>query len=166
MDDRPTVSRPHIPGYGIPDHADGLLNWQHVVDRLSGARNYWVDTADHNGVVHTTPIWGGVVDGTLYIEGGPTTRRGRNIAENPNVAVHLENGEDVVIIEGTAEHVSPPSPELAQRLVEAIEAKYGSSGYHPSAEQWNDGGLYVIRPRKAFAWTNFPADTTRFEFSP
>ncbi|HZU12401.1 MAG TPA: pyridoxamine 5'-phosphate oxidase family protein [Chloroflexota bacterium] len=160
----PLVSRPHAPGYGIPEHSDGLLSWEHVAGRLAAARTYWVDSADAAGRVHATPIWGAVVDGTLYVEGGPGTRRGRNIAQNPNVAVHLESGDDVVILEGTAEHVVPPAPDLAQKLVDALDAKYGAGGYHPAADQWNDGGLYAIRPRKAFAWTQFPEDTTRFTF--
>lgn len=161
----PAIARPHVPGYGIPEHTDGLLDWEHVTQRLAAARNYWVDTADAAGRVHATPIWGAFVDGFLYVEGGPGTQRGRNIAENPNVAVHLESGDDVVILEGVAEHVVPREEELAMRLVDALEPKYGSSGYHPTASQWNEGGLYRIRPRKVFAWTQFPRDATRFTFS-
>lgn len=160
----PASDRPNVPGYGIPETAEGLLPWEHVVERLASAQNYWVDTADAAGHVHATPIWGGVVDGILYVEGGPRTRRGRNIAENPNVAVHLESGSDVVILEGVAEHIVPPRADLAQRLVETLESKYGTMGYHPTAEQWDTGGLYAIRPRKAFAWTDFPSDATRFTF--
>jgi len=161
----PTVTRPHMPGYGIPEHTQGLLSWEHVIQRLAAARHYWVDTADRAGHVHATPIWGALVDEVLYVEGGPGTRRGRNIAENPSVVVHLESGEDVVIVEGTAEQIVPPDAGLAARLVDALESKYGASGYHPTAEQWNEGGLYAIRPRKVFAWTQFPADATRFTFA-
>jgi nitroimidazol reductase NimA-like FMN-containing flavoprotein (pyridoxamine 5'-phosphate oxidase superfamily) len=160
----PIVTRPYAPGYGIPDDAANLLPWEHVVQRLTEARTYWVDTADSAGHVHATPIWGGVVDGTAYVEGGPGTRRGRNIAENPNVVLHLESGTDVVIVEGAAEHVVPPDEDLARRLAEQLEEKYGGMGYHPSADQWNEGGLYRIHPRKVFAWTQFPGDTTRFTF--
>src|SRR5579875_2973656 len=97
----PTVTRPHMPGYGIPEHTRGLLSWEHVIQRLAAARHYWVDTADRAGHVHATPIWGALVDEVLYVEGVPGTRRGRNIAENPSVVVQLESGEDVVIVEGT-----------------------------------------------------------------
>ena len=41
-------------------------------------------------------------------------RKGRNLAENPNVAVHLESGDDVVILEGVAEVVTDPG--LVERL--------------------------------------------------
>lgn len=160
----PTAARPYAPGYGIPDSTDNLLPWEHVIQRLTGARTYWIDTASRAGRVHATPIWGGVVDGTRYVEGGPGTRRGRNIAEHSNVAVHLESGEDVVILEGTAEQVVPPDPALASRLATVLEEKYGPRGYHPTADQWNEGGLYAIRPGIAFAWTQFPSDCTRFTF--
>ncbi|HZS93355.1 MAG TPA: pyridoxamine 5'-phosphate oxidase family protein [Chloroflexota bacterium] len=162
--DTPLIARPDAEGYGIPDHSEGLLSWDHVLQRLAAARHYWVDTADRAGRVHATPIWGAVVDGTLYVEGGPGTKRGRNIAENPQVAVHLESGEDVVILEGIAEQIVGPDRSLAQSLVEGMEQKYGAGGYHPTADQWNEGGLYAIRPRKAFAWTRFPGDATRFLF--
>src|SRR5579884_3835634 len=82
--DTPLIARPDAEGYGIPDHSEGLLSWDHVLQRLAAARHYWVDTADRAGRVHATPIWGAVVDGTLYVEGGPGTRRGRNIAQNPD----------------------------------------------------------------------------------
>lgn len=160
----PTAGRPYAPGYGIPDSTENLLSWDHAIQRLTDARTYWIDTASREGRVHATPIWGAVVDGTLYVEGGPGTRRGRNIAENPNVAVHLENGEDVVILEGTAEQIVPPDPTLAARLAGMLEEKYGARGYHPTADQWNEGGLYAIRPKTAFAWTQFPTDCTRFTF--
>lgn len=137
----PMTARPYAPGYGIPGSTNNLLSWDQVMERLAAARNYWVDTADRAGHVHATPIWGGVVDGTLYVEGGPGTRRGRNIAENPNVVVHLESGDDVVIVEGTAEQIVPPDPALAQKLVQTLDGKYGPSNYHPTADQWNEGGL-------------------------
>lgn len=162
--DTPATARPYAPGYGIPESSDNLVSWERVMERLAAARNYWVDTADREGRVHATPIWGGVVDGTLYVEGGPGTRRGRNIAENPNVVVHLESGDQVVIVEGTAEQIVPPDPALAETLVKTLDGKYGASDYHPQADQWNEGGLYAIRPRKAFAWTQFPSDATRFTF--
>ncbi len=70
------VSRPRAPGYGIPEHREGLLSWEHVTQRLAAARHYWIDTADRRGHVHATPIWGALVDGILYVEGEPETRRG------------------------------------------------------------------------------------------
>lgn len=160
----PVPSRPHIPGYGIPESEEGVLPWAHVTERLRSARTYWVATAGPDGRPHSTPIWGGFVDGTLFFEGSPHTRRGRNLAANPAVVVHLESGDDVVIVEGTVQEIKGPDPSLAGRLVEDFAAKYEALGYRPSADQWNEGGLYAVQPQTVFAWTRFPQDATRFRF--
>lgn len=161
----PRASRPNVKGYGIPETDEGLLPWSHVVERLESARTYWVATADSRGRPHVTPVWGAFVHGGLYFEGSPETRRGRDIAQNPQVAVNLESGDDVVILEGSVEELERPEPELARSLVESMTARYASSGYTPSLEQWHEGGLYRVVPRVAFAWTQFPKDVTRFTFS-
>ena len=162
----PVASRPHIPGYGIPETEEGLLPWSHVTEQLTNAAHYWVDTTGPNGEPHATPIWGAFVDGTLYFEGGPGTRRGRNLAANPRVAVHLESGWSPVMVEGTAEEIKDPPPELANKLVESMAAKYEPYNYRPEPDQWKEGGLYAVRPRVVFAWTEFSKDPTRFTFPP
>jgi hypothetical protein len=162
-----SVDRPRMPaGYGVPDSDDGLIPWDQVMERLAGAKNYWLATAGTDGQPHVLPIWGAIMDGTLYVEGSPETRRGRDIERNPRVCVHLESGDEVVSIEGTAEYLAQgPGPELAERLAEAVGAKYAGFGYTPEASQYAEGGVWRIRPRLAFAWTRFPEDATRFRFA-
>jgi nitroimidazol reductase NimA-like FMN-containing flavoprotein (pyridoxamine 5'-phosphate oxidase superfamily) len=150
-------------GYGVPQTDEGLVTWSHVVERLEEARSYWVATLDPQSRPHVRPIWGGFVEGTLYVEGGPTTRWARNLAANPVISVHLESGDDVVIVEGTAHEVRP-EPALAAQLAERIGAKYRSSGYEPTPDQWDRGGLWAIRPRTVLAWAHFPQDATAFRF--
>jgi hypothetical protein len=112
------------------------------------------------------PAWAVWLDGALYFEGSPMTRRARNLAANPAVVVHLESGDQVVIVEGDAHEVGKPDRPLAERLSEAFTAKYSSTKYEyrPPPEQWDRGGLWEMRPRVAFGWTDFPADTTRWQF--
>ena len=161
----PQASRPYLPkGYGVPASDEGLLPWSHVEERMSGAINYWVATTRPDGRPHVVPLWGAWLDGTFYFEGGPDTRWGRNLQTNPAVTVHLESGSDVVILEGIVEQITGPDPPFATRLADAMGGKYGSLGYRPTADQWNEGGLYVVRPHVAFAWTTFPRDATRFRF--
>lgn len=158
----PRADRPHVPGYGIPKSTKGMLPWSWCVERLEAAEVYWLATADENGAPHLNPIWGSWVDGRWYVEGGPT-RWQRNLRANPQMAIHVEttNGE-VVIVEGPArEHVAPPA-ELADRIL-AGYAKYKPQ-YEASAEHWSQGGLWELRPLKAFAWTTFPTDMTRYTF--
>jgi hypothetical protein len=78
------------------------------------------------------------VDGVFYFGSGPRTRKARNLAENPNVAVHPE-GDDVVILEGVAEVVTDPDPALSERVYAASAAKYGMGSH--SIE-----GSYAVRP--------------------
>lgn len=161
---RPRASRPHFPeGYGTPPGDEGLLPWSHVEQRMRAAKNYWVCTARLDGQPHATPVWGVWVDGKLYCDGSPQTRRGRDIAANPKAAVHLEDGDQAVILEGEAHILSAaPPPELALRISQAYCAKYAPFGYTPAPDSWDAGGLFVFTPRLAFAWTRFPDDTTRW----
>ena len=160
----PRASLPHIPGYGIPDDSDGLLPWSHVLTRLTESLHYWVCTTGPDGRPHATPVWGVILDGTLYFDGSPETRRGRNIAANPAVAVHLESGTDVVIVHGEAREIRGAGRDFYVRLAGAYSDKYKSLGYDPSPGTWAIGGLYSVTPQTAFAWTSFPEDATRWRF--
>ena len=151
-------SRPYAPGYGIPSHSRGMLSWDHVQERMAEARNYWVATVCPDGRPHATPVWGLWVDGAVYFGVASGTRKARNLAQNHNVAVHLESGDDVVILEGTAEVVTDPDPGLVERLFASSVAKYGMGARDVE-------GSYVVRPRVAFAWSGgTPSTCTRWFF--
>jgi hypothetical protein len=161
----PKPSRPDIPEYGIPESEEGMLPWSHVCERMENARNYWIGTVSTTGQPHATPVWGVWLDQTLYFDGDPHTRRGRNMAANPAVVVHLESGDDVVIIKGNVHQFQEgPDRAFAIRLSEAYSAKYAAWGYEPGPDTWDNGGLYVVRSRVVFAWTSFPKDATRWLF--
>jgi hypothetical protein len=153
-------------GYGVPKSDAGLLPWSWAQERLEQALLYWVMTVRPDGRPHATPIWGAWVEDRFYFEGGPDTRRGRNLAANPAVGVHIERGDDVVIIEGMAEEITRPDPALAARLVAAFGAKYEPKyNYRPDPALWDGGGLYVVRPRVVLAWGEFPRTVTRWRFA-
>jgi nitroimidazol reductase NimA-like FMN-containing flavoprotein (pyridoxamine 5'-phosphate oxidase superfamily) len=157
----PRISRPHVPGYGIPEDAEGLLPWAWARERLDAALIYRLATADVDATPHLVPIWGAWVDDRWYVEGGPT-RWQRNLRANPKLAIQIESGDEVVVVEGVArELVAPPEP-LSRRIL-AGYAKYRPN-YEASAEHWREGGLWELRPVRAFAWSVFPTDMTRYEF--
>jgi nitroimidazol reductase NimA-like FMN-containing flavoprotein (pyridoxamine 5'-phosphate oxidase superfamily) len=150
--------RPYAPGYGIPADREGMLSWGHLDERMAAARNYWVSTTRPDGRPHATPVWGVWVDGTFYFGVGPDSRKARNLAGNANVAVHLESGEDVVILEGRAEKIADLAPDLVERLFAASVAKYGTGSRDVE-------GSYAVRPRVALAWTEGgPRTFTRWTF--
>jgi len=153
----PVASRPVIghEEYGVPKTLEGTLPWSHVVERLEKSRNFWIGTVGPDGCPHTMPTWGVWVEDTLYFGGGPNTRWSRNLAENPNVAVHLESGDDVVILEGTVGRITSANDPRMTRIDDAYEAKYQMRHGIP---------VWSLRPKKVFAWTQFPTTMTRWVF--
>ncbi len=159
-----TTGRPAMPtDYGVPDHDEGLLDWTWAVERLAAAKNYWFHTTRPDGRPHAMPAWGAWVDGAIYFDGSPETRRGRNLAENSSIVVHLESGDEVVIVEGEAVYQGKPTREIAEQLAAALAAKY-SPTYAPTPDTWDEGGLWRVRATVAFGWTSFPKDVTRWRF--
>lgn len=149
-------------GYTQTDKEQRLLDWSHVVERMTAAKNFWVATTRPNGHPHLTPTWAIWLDNQLYFDGSPETRRLRNIAANPHVAISLEDGSQAVIVEGVVSEVGPPSRQFAEQLAQTYADRYADLGYAPSPDTWNEGGLYVLTPTLALAWTEFGVDMTRW----
>jgi len=158
----PIASRPHIPGYGVPKDKKGMLDWSHVTERMATAQNYWISTVSPDEHPHATPVWGLWLDDKLYFGGGITTKRSRNLMENPAVCVHLESGSDVVILQGEAQPMTNPGQELIAQLIELSGEKYG---YKPKPEDYEAPGTYIFSPRVVLAWKQFPKDATRWRFA-
>ncbi len=158
------IDRPYIKDeYGIPKHLNGLLEWAYVEKRMAESINYWIVTADRNSKPAVSPVWGVWFHNKLYFDGSPNTRRGRNIAANEQVTVHLEDGTRALIMDGTAEILGgKPDPEIATVVSEGYCAKYAKMGYSPTPAMWDNGGLFIFTPRTVLAWTKFPDDTTRW----
>jgi len=106
-------------------------------------------------------VWGFFFDDTLYFGTGRSTRKARNLARNPAVSVHLESGDDVVIVEGTAEEVRESDKVTWGQLDSASKAKYKM----PLMTIPGETVVYAVRPRVVLAWTEkgFPRDATRWE---
>jgi len=159
----PKVMRPIFPE-GYVENPTALLSWKQVVQRLIEAQNYWLCTVQPNGRPHVIPKWGVWVADKLYFDGSAETRHARNIAKNPQVAVHLESGNEVVILEGHCAMLSKPGAQLGEQVARAYTRKYTEQGYAPEPTQWDAGGLFEVTPRMALAWTSFANDPTKFVF--
>jgi hypothetical protein len=93
-----------------------------------------------------------VTGGTLYLYSERSTIKARNLAADPRVVVHLESGDDVVIVRGTAEDAGTPAQ--VPDVVRALSAKYIAEAdrqYLPEADPDFDV-VYAIRPRSAMMW--------------
>lgn len=157
------VTRPIFPdGYLLNPTA--WLNWNQVEQRLVQARHYWLCTVRPDSRPHAVPKWGVWIQSRFYFDGSPETRHARNLVHNPQVTLHLESGEEVVILEGTGRAIAKPEAGLAQQIAEAYSQKYRQDGYAPQPDQWNDGGLFEVMPQVVLAWTKFTDDPTRFVF--
>jgi hypothetical protein len=122
----PTPSRPHLPrGYGI-EKATGAagdrLPWSQVSEWLTSARNYWVCTSRPDGRPHAKPVWAVWLDGQILFSTHPKTITARNLQAHPALVVHLESGDQVLIVEGTA--IQLDDRPLLARFGEAYQAKY------------------------------------------
>jgi hypothetical protein len=76
----------------------------------------------------------------------------------------VEFGKEVVIVEGPAREIVAPEPGLASRILAGYAKYKQAEGYTADEANWAEGGLWELRPVKAFAWSIFPDDMTRFRF--
>jgi general stress protein 26 len=165
MTDQPSSVRraDFPPDYGARGGAaDEPLAWEHVEQRLRDAPNYWVSTVSADGRPLSRPIDAVWVEGALCFGGSPETRWVRNLQANPSISVHLPSGDDVVILDGTAELITDPGHPLAEASTAANREKYpqyfSGDDPPPSLPFWS------LRPRVVYAWTleGFPNRATRW----
>jgi len=105
-------------------------------------------------------------DGGFWFSTGSQARR--NLEANAAITVHLESGEEVVIVEGVAERVM--DLDALRRFVEAYNPKYGWNSFVEgdgvSDPDGNAGPVYVVHPRVGFGWTrDLEGTATRWTFA-
>ena len=126
------------------------------------ARNYWVCSTRPDGRPHAIPVWGLWLDEVRWFSTDPRSYKARNLTANPEAVVHLESGDEVCVIEGTARRVA------AQQLPGSFAAEYQLK-YEIELDLSNENfGFYLFAPRVALGWieADFPATATRWTFSP
>lgn len=153
------VDRPHMPGYGLREDRNGLQSWNDAEGKLVQARNYWLSTTRPSGRPHVAPLWGVWYEGAFYFGTGPESRKGRNLVHNPAAVLHLESGDDVLILEGMVTVTDDPA------VCDPVRVLYMAK-YNMSAEDLA-GPFYVLRPQVAFGWLEreFPTSATRWQFA-
>lgn len=148
--------RPQMPtGYGVAAEADGQLDWPDVVRRLAAARNYWLCTTRPDGRPHAMPVWGLWLEDGVVFSTDPASRKGRNLADRPAAVIHLESGDDVVVLEGNVLQFAGDRTAFA----DAYHAKYD---FRPDPGPTQ--GVYAMRPHVVLAWreADFPRSATRW----
>ena len=156
---------PHVPAtYGLKAR-EKYLPFSHAEARLAKSRNYWICTARPDGRPHSIPVWGFWIDGALYFGTARASRKARNLAHHPAISIHLDSGDDVVILEGTAAEVDPNDKPTFKKLNAASRVKYNMPMTAPPG---GESVVYRVLPRVVLAWTekDFPNNATRWELNP
>src|SRR5215472_14126902 len=154
----PKASRPRMQGYGVPKSMKGALPWDWAEKRLTESHNYWLTSAGANGSPHTMPVWGIWLDNAYYFSTGSTTRKARNLKQNPTCVVCNEKAEEAVIVEGVAQQLK--EGEIPKRAFSDYKKKYG---WELDPQR---GPVWVVRPKVVFAMPEelFPEGATRWKF--
>jgi general stress protein 26 len=159
-----TVGRPDMPdGYGLAPLSaeEDQQAWDAAQEKLRSAHNYWIGSTRPDGRPHAMPVWGLWWEEAFYFSTDPGSRKGRNMAAQPEVVVHLESGDEVVILEGRV------GIEQDARVLEALDQEYYQKyQFHLTGSEAPDGSVYRLKPRTVFAWLekNFPESALRWRF--
>lgn len=145
----PRRIRPYLPKeWHVPNDPRLWITWKHARRKLGGEEVYWVSTTRPDGRPHAAPVWGVWRKSLFFFETDPHSVKGVNIAKNPNIVIHVQDGNDTVIVEGRA------TLEPAKGRLKSLQAAYSRKyGYTPD---WSGFGqiLYRVNPNVAHAWRN------------
>ena len=127
-----------------------------IETRLREARNYWLTTTRADGRPHAMPVWGVWLDGALWFGTGLESVKGRNLARDPRAVVHLESGDDVVILDGAAH------PAESDAAYAAYTDKYGiDASAEAFAAMPQVGALFRFAPTVAHTWLEASFEDSR-----
>ena len=119
---QPKASRPHMPGYGLPKAAKGLLPWKWALQKLTKSHNYWIATTRPDGLPHLMIVWGLWIDGAFCFSTGRQSRKAHNLTKNSNCIIATEDAAEAVIVEGIAHEVM--EIPMRRKFLADCERKY------------------------------------------
>ncbi len=128
----------------------------HAEERLRSNIIAWLTTVGSDGRPYTAPVWFLWDGNAMLIFSQPQMQKIRNLRKNARVTLALDDtkqGEDVVIVEGTAELLD--DPKISVMMPEYVE-KYGEFikdlGWTP-ASMAADYSLGIrVTPTKFKSW--------------
>ena len=143
----------------------GHIPWTKVEAWLGGARSIWLATTRSDGRPHAVPVWFWW-DGTrLYFNAAPGSRKLANLRNQPSAVAHLGDGDDTLIIEGSADEVTD-TDEIA-RIDAAYRTKYvdphsGATAGFPESPTTTP---FRLNAERIMIW-EYGVVTTRTDFLP
>lgn len=154
----PKPMRPDMPAdYSPKDTKPNFVPWSFADVRLSKSHNYWICSTRPDGRPHSAPVWGIWLERAFYFSTDPASRKGKNLKANPAISVHVESGNEPVILEGRIEAV-----QLDKKIDAAYHAKYKMhlSDMPPPVT------IFRVRPKTVLAWRekDFGTSATKWKF--
>jgi PPOX class probable F420-dependent enzyme len=136
---------------------DVKTEWgQHAEQRLRSNIIAWLTTVGSDGRPYTVPVWFLWDGNTILMFSQPHKQKVRNLRNNARVTLALDEtkqGDDVVIVEGTAELLD--NPEISVTLPAYVE-KYGaliqSMGWTPESMAADYSRAIRVTPTKFRSW--------------
>jgi len=113
----------------LADSGAAPTPWHQARDRLANpapAQTYWLSTVRPDGRPHVMPVIGLWLDDAFYFISGGSTRKGKNLARNPNCVIAVSSTTRPsldVVLEGKARRLTDPD-EVA-RVAEAYRSVLG-----------------------------------------
>ena len=122
-----SITQRNLSGYDLP-----VIKWERVRHTLASDHTQapgiggpdrhtsWLTTTNPDGTSHVSPLGTVQLDGVLYFNSGPATRKSRNVAANPQCVLSIATIRFDLVVEGRAVRVTDGS-EL-ETVVEAFSS--------------------------------------------
>ena len=137
--------------YGVPTDLDGALPWSWADSRLSSSRNFWVVTASSDARPHALPVWGVWLSDVerFAFSCAPRARKARNLRDNPQIAITVDDTVECVSVEGHAREISGAD---AEPYVVAYARKYEDDPAKQAAlgDFVRSHTIFEVTPERAF----------------
>lgn len=128
------------------------LTLEAILATLNAERTWWVSTSGPSGPA-ASPTWGVALDDALWFYGAPIAARSKNLAIDPRVVIHTEDGDNPLIVHGNVALTTPVSEQVS--VLAEYRAKYVRDvdlDYLPDVPAAAGSLLFRIEPTRAIRW--------------
>lgn len=141
--------------YGVPADPAGTLPWTWAQQRLVNNKNYWVVTASASGRPHAMPVWGVWLPDAdrFWFSCSPRARKARNILENPQCVVAVDDTVECVSVEGRARvaDAARDADAIDRAVASYVEKYWDDPAVHSEMEAFvRSHAIIEIAPERAF----------------
>lgn len=146
--------------YGLSELGPDHRSLDDVYAEIAAARTWWVATVSRSGAPHSVPVWGVIADDRMIFASDPSSVKSQNLALSSRLVVHLESGDDVVIVEADSNVIEADA--LPDAFFDLYEAKYD---FRPNPAE-GPFRAHEVLPTKIMTWNeaHFAETAARWRF--